>query len=179
MNVSPGAGRPLAADERELLDRLIREFGPRLLGYVRRTYGPRIDAEEIVAESFCRAAANMPTFKACDRQDLYLLTTARNLCRDRFRRQRDTGTGDGLDQYPASIGRPDKSVTQTERREALLAAIDGLPVVQREVVTLRLSGTLKFEEIAQLLGVPLGTVLSRMHAGLQRLKQRLGSSDER
>ena len=173
MGARPETRRPLADDERDLLHRLVRECGPRLLGYVRRTFGTRIDAEDIVAESFCRAAANIETLRRCERHDLYLLTIARNLCRDHYRRRSTFDSEERLRDQPARVAEPEEAASHRERRQALLKAVSDLPEAQREVVTLRLSGTLKFEEIATLLGVPLGTVLSRMHSAVQRLKQNL------
>ena len=173
MGARPETRRPLTADERELLHVLVRRCGPRLLGYVRRTFGPRIDAEEVVAESFCRAAANIETLRGCERHDLYLLTIARNLCRDHLRRRANADPEEPLCDHDAGVPTPAETVDQDERRQALLAAVARLPESQREVVTLRLSGTLKFEEIAELLDVPLGTVLSRMHAAVQKLRRNL------
>ena len=49
-----------------------------------------------------------------------------------------------------------------------------LPESLREIVVLRLASGLKFEEIAELLHIPLGTALSRMHAAIQRLREMLG-----
>ena len=171
--------RRLRADERALLDALVNECGPRLLAYVRRDYGYQFDAEEIVAETFCRAAANIETLKHCERSDLYLLTIARNLCRDRFRKPTEQNMPYQASDRPAEGVEPLESIAHQERRDALIAAVDDLPEVQREVVALRLATDLKFEEIAGLLDVPLGTVLSRMHSAVRRLKQQLRYSHER
>lgn len=174
MGVRPETRRPLTADERGLLDTLVRECGPRLLAYLRRTYGNRFDAEDIVAETFCRAAANIATLANCERHDLYLLTIARNLCRDRFRRPLRIISAEPILDCATDNSEPDESMVRSERRQALRKAVDDLPEAQREVVTLRLSTDLKFEQIAALLDVPLGTVLSRMHAAVQRLRKTLG-----
>ena len=179
MGVRPGTRRPLSTEQRALLATLVRECGPRLLGYVRRTYGNRCDAEDIVAETFCRAAANFETLANCERHDLYLLTIARNLCRDRFRRRATAPAEEPLREFAARTLEPDEPILGAERRRALRQAVEALPEVQREVISLRLTAGLKFEQIAELLDVPLGTVLSRMHAAVQRLRQRLGCADER
>ncbi len=167
-------GRRLTAEERALLDRLVRACGPRLLAYVRHVYRSRVDAEEIVAETFCRAADRMAALKACERPDLYLLTIARNLCRDRFRRPDEQNVADSVLERPAADAEPIESAVLLERRAALRAAIGELPETQREVLALRLSTDLKFEEIAEMLNQPLGTVLSRMHAAVERLRAMLG-----
>ncbi len=168
-------GQGLSADERALLESLLRDVGPRVLAYVRRAFGNRLDAEEIVAETFARAADNVAAVRDCERKDLYLLTVARNLCRDAFRRRRpDTLSEPRLRERPAPAASPDESLARDEEQRRLLAAVAGLPQLQREVVVLRLSTDLKFEEIAELLRIPLGTALSRMNAALRRLRKQLG-----
>jgi RNA polymerase sigma-70 factor (ECF subfamily) len=170
--------RGLTADERALLTALVTEMGPRLLAYVRRAYGGN-DAEDVVAETFCRAAGNMAALRDSNRRDLYLLTVARNLCRDRFRRRRSGAeSGNGPGQPPADVGRPDDRVLQDEQVRRLREGVAALPDSLREVVVLRLSTGLRFGQIAELLHVPLGTALSRMHAAVQHLRQTLGCVHE-
>ena len=161
--------------ERALLEELVRECGPRLLAFVRRSYGLMHDAEDIVAETFCRAAQNMAAVRASERQDLYLLIIARNLCRDRFRRRCPKPMSpEHLEEFVRPVD-SEQPLAATEQKTALRAAVARLPEGMREVVVLRLATNLKFEEIAALLHVPLGTVLSRMHAAVQCLKETLAS----
>jgi RNA polymerase sigma-70 factor (ECF subfamily) len=175
MNLHPDAHAPLSPAERELLAELVRDMGPRVLAYVRRVYGMNQDAEEIAAETFCRAAANMHALRASERRDLYLLTVARNLCRDRFRRASSGRLPDApLADQAAHDGDPAARLISEERVRALRTAVARLPVHLREIVVLRLCVNLRFEDIAALLGIPLGTALSRMHAALQCLRQILG-----
>lgn len=170
----------LTADERGLLDGLVRELGPRLLAYIRRICGSEHDAEDIVAETFCRAASNIAALRKSNRRDLYVLTIARNLCRDGFRRQRPASVGDErLQQHPDRVAEPYETAAQNEQTRALREGVAALPENLREVVVLRLSSGLKFEQIAELLQIPLGTALSRMHTGIQRLRDMLGCVHER
>ncbi|MFH1747000.1 MAG: sigma-70 family RNA polymerase sigma factor [Planctomycetota bacterium] len=178
MNGRPATPRSLTGAERAQLDKLVHECGPRLLGYVRRMYARRIDAEDIVAETFCRAAANIETLNGCERPDLYLLTIARNLCRDFLRRRRETPAGDSLPDQPAAARQPAQCFASVEQQRAMLEGVEALPEPQREVVILRLSTDMKFEEIAELLQTPLGTVLSRMHSAVHRLKAHFGRDHE-
>lgn len=175
MDERPRTNRPLTPDERAYLDTLVREIGPRLLAYVRKAFGRRIDAEEVVAETFCRAAVNIASVRGCERQDIYLLTIARNLCRDVFRRPGvDVVSDERLAARPGQQSGAHERLAAAERTKALGAALAALPESQREIVVLRISAGLKFEEIAKLLNVPLGTALSRMHAAVQRMKTELG-----
>ncbi len=67
---------------------------------------------------------------------------------------------------------------QQEDIKQVRAALDQLPLPQREVVKKRIYEGLKFREIADDLNVPLGTVLARMQAGLKKLKPLLKSTDD-
>ncbi|MEW6250147.1 MAG: RNA polymerase sigma factor [Planctomycetota bacterium] len=178
MGVPARPTRGLAPADRRLLDQLIVELGPRLRAYIRHLAHPQ-DVEDLVAESFCRAAANMGAVRATGRRDLYFLTIARNLCRDRIRRRRLPNVPpEMLDQESPA---PDLSadLARAEELDALRAAVASLPETLREVVVLRIATRLRFEEIAELLNVPLGTALSRMHDAVRHLRNTLGVVHER
>lgn len=167
----------LTSADRELLEGLVREMGPRLAGYLRHSFGRRIDVDEVVAETYCRAAANMAGLWRAERKDLYLLRIARNLCLDSFRRKPvELVSNERLESKPGSADVAE-ILLDSERREALLAAVADLPDAQREIVVLRMSAGLTFEEIAELLKLPLGTALSRMHLAVQRLRELLTLRD--
>jgi len=178
MCVQPRPGDGLTADDRQRLAALVHDLGPRLRAYVRRVYG-NIDADEVVAEAFCRAVQNVQSLWASSRPDLYVLTIARNLCRDTYRRARPTRGVVLLAERDGGAAPPDEQVGRGEQLGLLRAAVAELPENLREVVVLRLSGGLKFEEIAALLGMPLGTALSRMHQAVETLRSRLGTVHER
>lgn len=169
----------LAADEQAWLDELVREHAPRLLAYVRRVHGDPTDAEDVVAETFCRAMANIGTIQSTARPGLYLLTTARNLYRDRYRRKTPVGwSTQAWASQPAEPTEPSTRLEQREQNAAVRAAVAELPEHLREVVVLRMSSDLRFEDIAELLHIPLGTALSRMHAALKSLRAKLDTNDE-
>ncbi len=179
MGVRPGTRGCLSADERELLDGLVEQLGPRLLAYISRVYGNLHDAEDIVAEAYCRAATNIRSLQESNRQDLYLLTIARNLCRDRYRKRTPNPVpNERLQACPDAQAEPHELVSRDERARALRAAVAELPENLREVVVLRMSTELKFEEIATLLGVPLGTALSRMHTAVRHLREMVSCAPE-
>lgn len=177
MMLEPERGRPLTDAEQEWLAALLHDVGPRILGYVRRMLRPPSDAEDIVAETFARAAANIAALKRSDRPDFYLLATARNLVRDRFRRHAASShPTDFFDQQPDPAMQSHR-IMQAELRQRLTSAIENLPEPCREVLVLRLSAELRFEEIANLLRIPLGTALSRMHTAVKKLRSQLDDDD--
>jgi RNA polymerase sigma factor (sigma-70 family) len=63
---------------------------------------------------------------------------------------------------------------KAERQSFLRTAIGELSVRLREVVLLRINGELEFREIAEMLGLPLGTVLGRMNLAVKKLREAVG-----
>lgn len=178
MDQPPRVYRSLDDNQRALLERLVRECGPRLSAYVRKVHSAA-DAEEIVAEVFARTAANMSTVASCERPESYLLTIARNLCRDEFRRRRpETVDAQRFDEQAGALCEPHEYLAGSEQFSALRKAVAALAPPFREVVVLRLTANLTFEEIAAMLHVPLGTALSRMHSALQQLRGALAEHCE-
>ncbi len=167
-------GRTLNADDRALLEALLRDIGPRLYGYVRKAFN-NVDAEDVIADVFARAADNIDALRAAKRKDLYLLTAARNACRDRFRRKQPASIShERLADTEHPAAQPAGCASRSEEIERLREAVTQLPDTQREVVVLRMTAGLKFEDIARLIGIPLGTALSRMNAAIGRLRRELG-----
>ncbi len=74
---------------------------------------------------------------------------------------------------PAPIFAPASEPDEAAFREALSAALGDLPADQRTVVHLKLWEGLTFEQIAELLGIPLNTAASRYRYGLDKLRERL------
>lgn len=77
-----------------------------------------------------------------------------------------------------SADAPEDSVVRGETVEKVRAALASLPPEQRQVVCLRIYEDKPFADIAQQLQIPLGTVLTRMRLGLQKLRARIESEDK-
>lgn len=74
---------------------------------------------------------------------------------------------------------PDFIVEADETRKAVWAAIEKLPYEQREIIVLRHFEDMSYEEIANLLGIPVGSVMSRLYYARKRLRELLGDAYER
>lgn len=124
-------------------------------------------------------------FRQLDRFDprahfaVWLNSVARNYCIDHYRtrireRQRLLPEATALERTAgSSLLDPDRMLEQREARANLLTALEGLSPKLREVVQLRFFEELPYEEICDRLGVPEGTVKSRIHRGRAELKRRL------
>ncbi len=175
-----------AGDERayrELVERYRRPVFSVALRMVRRAE----DAEDLTQETFIRM------FRALDRYDLerpftaWLFTIATRLCIDHLRRRRLAPismfqvSASGDDEYVIEAEdpglKPDESTAHAQEEERTQALIDGLPPHYRIVVLLRHQQDLSYEEIAEALQMPLGTVKARIHRARELLKQRIGKPE--
>lgn len=157
-------------------------FGLLVKRYMRPAYfaalglvGSREDALDLSQEAFARA------FRARRRIDperpfyAWYYTSLRRLCfnfvRDRRRRSAWVAEGTEWIEHTA-VSRdesPEHRAARLEDQRRLAAAIHDLPDHEREVLVLREFEGLKYREIAGLVGIPVGTVMSRLYAARQRL----------
>ena len=144
----------------------------RLTGQLYAVCGDLTEAEEVVAEAFARASARRRMFEALDNPEAWLRVTAVNLARTRHRRRR-LGERLGVSSPPAPR-HPDL----TEDRLDVVAALTRLPLGQREALALHYLADLPLAEVADSLGVPLGTVKARLSRGRTALAALLGEDPE-
>jgi RNA polymerase sigma-70 factor (ECF subfamily) len=151
----------------------------------RRLSRDRADAEDLVQETYLKAFRAADRFEVGTNLRAWLFTILHNTARNRFRdRARDTVAVDSevVDQAadrpaPGSAGgdvdTPETLLLRDILAPDLQAAIDALPDQFREAVWLRDVEEFSYAEIAGMVGVPLGTVMSRISRGRQLLFDRL------
>ena len=166
----------LKSGELAAFDLLYARYERRLFGFVISYLADPHEAEDVFHEAFLSVlrSREVQFGRASFRSWLYQI--ARNLSLNRLRArerwQRVVRAARG--EWPASPGdeRPDEKLAAVETAQALSHALERLPVGLSEVYHLRASG-LSYEEMAQVLDVPLGTVKSRMHEMLTHLKKEM------
>jgi RNA polymerase sigma-70 factor, ECF subfamily len=138
--------------------------------------GTRHDAEDLVQETYARVLSR-PRRMTPGRELGYLLTALRHTFIDIRRRRRPEFTG--LDEMVAAVpderasARADHGLVASE----VYGAIAALPEVYREAVAAVDLAGLSYKEAADLLGVPIGTVMSRLYRGRAQLAEKLSNSD--
>ncbi|MEP6876969.1 MAG: sigma-70 family RNA polymerase sigma factor, partial [Burkholderiales bacterium] len=140
---------------------------PRLRRYARALAGNRDDADDLVQDTLERAWARSALWRGVADARGWLFSIMHNLHVDGVRRPRvATQTID--DDTPEVAMAP----TQGERLAMLdlQAALDLLPVEQKEIVLLVALEDMAYAEIAKTLGIPIGTVMSRLSRGRERLR---------
>ena len=139
-----------------------------------------VDAEDVVQDAYVRALRFFSSLRGDDAR-AWLLTIVRNTWYGRFPR-RPEGTAMAVVADPDANNRPDESldpealVIQRQTVEAVRYALESLPADFREVLVLRELEGLSYKEIATVVGIPIGTVMSRLARARERLQGVLAAS---
>jgi RNA polymerase sigma-70 factor (ECF subfamily) len=148
----------------------------------------RADAEDLVQETYLKAFRAADRFSAGTNLRAWLFTILHNTARNRLRdRARDTVTADSetVEQAAdAPLGghaaeTPESRLVREALDPELRAAVDALPVVFREAVWLRDVEEFSYAEIAEMLAIPAGTVMSRISRGRRMLFDALSATREK
>ena len=133
-------------------------------------------AEDIVQDAVLRALQYFPSFRGGDER-AWLLQIVRNTAYSTLRARRpgseiplggDAGDGDGMDVPDPGPG-PEAALAQRQDLARLDAALDALPIEQRECLVLCELEQLSYKDIARITQVPVGTVMSRLWRARQTL----------
>ena len=135
-------------------------------GYALRLLGSPEAAEDATQETFLRAHRGRAGFRHEADPLTWLIRIASRACLDSLARGKGVEPREPTPPAPDPVAGP---VEAAERERVLAAALGRLPFAQRQVVVLKEFVGLRFRQIAEVLDVPLGTVLGRMHRALRRL----------
>ncbi|MGB0684735.1 MAG: RNA polymerase sigma factor [Planctomycetota bacterium] len=169
-----GASRDLLERARDgvegAFEELVAEMGPRLMGYFLRQGAVHPLAEDLTQHVFLRLVQALPRYRPSGRWEAYCLRIARNLWIDHHRRRgRGVVIGEPDDEADPGPG-PDERAAAGDRaarlRDLLAAQDDGT----RELLELAVLQQLPYKEVGLMLGIPVGTVKSRVYYALRRLR---------
>lgn len=149
-------------------DSLYARFERPLFGFVRAWVREPSEAEDVLHETFMAAlrerARDVRSFRA------WIFGIARNICLNRARsKKRAERAAAEIELLAAPAAAPDEQLDAHRRAASLERAVARLPTSLAEIYRLRATG-LSYEDLAELLGIPVGTVKSRMHEMVIRLK---------
>jgi RNA polymerase sigma-70 factor, ECF subfamily len=148
---------------------IFREAEPDIYRWLLRMVRDPAIAEDLVIETFWRVYRSRATFDWTQSFQAWARRIATNVARDHLRRRpRETGLPQSLSTPP----QPDPAVSQDIARK-VRQAIAALPPRHRIVVVLALVDEVPYSEIADALGLPVGTVKSRVFHAVRRLRRRL------
>lgn len=150
-------------DHAQALEAHYIELAPMLLSYFRRHRALAGSADDLLQETFLRAWRDWAKVQAAVSVRAYLFGIARYVSLDALRRIRPIDSIESVDVI-------DPTPPVDERLAIVQTAIDALPEVHREPLLLKLQHELSYAEIAEVLGLPIGTVRSRLHYAIERLQ---------
>jgi RNA polymerase sigma-70 factor (ECF subfamily) len=175
-------GQVKAGDE-SAFDQLVSAVTPRGNTVAHTLVGSREDARELVQESLTKIYAARESYRSEDPFLPWFHRILRNTCISFLRKKGRVTTRslssamdeDGADwEIEASDLRPDQQAESADTSARVRAALDTLPLKHREILSLRHFEELSYSEISLHLGIPEGTVMSRLYHARHRLSKRLG-----
>lgn len=171
--------------EREAFGVLLRRYEGELYGYLRRYLGDANLAEDVFQNTFLQVFKKIGKYDPARPVKPWLYAIATNQAIDALRRssrfqalsldqereEAESDTPQLLSLLEARGAGPLETAQGEERRLLVRAGVDRLPEFLRQVVVLAYYQGLKYSDIADIMGIPVGTVKSRLHAALGRLQE--------
>jgi len=170
-------------------DEMVARYWTRIYSMVNQLLRNPQDAEEVTQDAFIRAHRGLENFRGDSAFSTWLYQIATNLARNRYwywwRRKRDKSVsidaplgGDGdatlADIIPAEVETPDDIAVTQEFVARIARGMERLGAKHREILILRNVKNLSYEEIADILGISIGTVKSRIARARESLRAKMG-----
>ena len=152
-------------------NRMVAEHGPVLYRMAYRMVGDQHEAEDLVQEAFRSAWRSRRLFRPGNGERAWLASILRRRVVDHWRRPRPPTVLAG-DQN-IEVGRPGDDPLRDEFSDEMQRALEKIPRDLRETLLLVVVAELTHQEAADLLGIPLGTVLSRVSRARRQLREHL------
>jgi len=158
---------------------LVRRWERQIYGLTLRMLGRDDEAKDATQETFLSAYRNLSKFRGEAKFSSWIYRIALNICNTKLRgrsksiisldeQREETGFELAADTEDLGNQIQQEQITRHVRR-----ALQGLPAEMRQVIIMKEYEGLKFSEIADILGIPLSTVKTRMYTGLSELRKRL------
>lgn len=171
------------AGNADAFDQIVRRYADELYGFLYRFAGNAALADDLVQETFVQVHTAAASFDAARNFKPWLYTIAANKARDQLRSRGrrgmfslDTQAGDdgptGAELVTAEDESQDEVVARKERRAQVREVIADMPEHLRLILTLGYFQQLPYADIAEILGIPVGTVKSRLHSAVSTFASR-------
>jgi len=169
----------------EAVAAVMERYQHRLYRYLLRLLREPATAEDLFQQTWIKVMERIRSFDPSHSFEGWLFAMARNLAIDYLRRYRPESIDEPLPSgdsraalLPASGPDVLSQLLAEERAAGLARSVSKLPLVFREVLTLRFEEEMRLEEIATVLALPLGTVKTRLHRALKQLRRSLETTSE-
>jgi len=168
-----------------IMEKLLKDFEEATLPHLRAAYNLALwltrdetDAEDVVQEAYLRAYRHFGSFHGGDGRP-WLLAIVRNACYRWIRHNRSPELtiplDDDMHEIKSKDLNPEALLLQRADTQMVREALEDLPVEFREVLVLREWEGLSYKQIADVVDIPMGTVMSRLARARKRLQESLAS----
>ena len=184
----------MESDDGALVERVrggdVAAFEPLVEKYRQRVYRlaynvlrDKEDAWDVAQEAFIKAYKALPTFRGQSAFYTWLFRIVMNVAHDKARQRGAAGRAFGTERVteeewertmPDPGEEPDTAAARAEQRRRITAALETLPEHHRAIIMLSDLEGLSYREIADVLNIPMGTVMSRLHNARKKLRSALG-----
>ncbi len=159
----------IANGNKEALAELYHITKTPLYSFILSVLKNKEEAEDVFQEVYVKVFENAPSYQPKGKPMAWIITIAKNLCYMQFRKVKNQVDLDSVEELWTED-------TTTEDRIILQAAFREISDEERHIILLHILSGLKHREIAQVLNMPLATVLSKYHRAVKKLR---GSLEER
>ena len=175
----------LGRGDRNALDDLFRRYRAVAYRVAYRLLGREVDALDAVQDGFVKALTHLDRFRGHSSFKTWLLRIVSNAALDLGRqRKRDSRIpqappDDGVERFgPANLPPPDAELARSDLRNVIATALARLPESQRQTFVLHVDGGLSYRQVADAMGISIGTVMSRLFYARRKLKMLLADQIE-
>lgn len=167
----------IANGDAEAVRPLIERYKKPLAAVLQRALGSSPDVDDVFQETWIRVVRSAHRFDPTQRFSAWLFAIAWNLVKDRWARRAPHDDVD-LATMPSTERSPEEQAVARDRAERVREMVGRLPERLAQAILLRYFEELSEKEVAERLGVPVGTVKSRLHHGLRKLAEVLDETHD-
>ncbi len=166
--------RMFKAGDGSAFSELYRRHRQKIMNFAFRMIGDRDLAADALQETFGYLFRKIPEYRPEAKLSTLLFKAARSICLNMISSRRRLPSKVEDAESIAGGGDPSSQAEESDLAEKAAAALGRLPEIYREVIILRVLDGMACSEIAEVLGIPEGTVKSRAHNGLEMLRGKMG-----
>ena len=170
-------------NDQQAYTEILKKYRAPLYNLLYRMVRNKIETEDLVQEAFIKAFNSLASFNDDYAFSTWLYKIAINNCIDHFRKKKlktypidkpiESKDGNIKREFPDVSYRPDNSLLSKEKGKLIEDAIQNLPVKYRTAIILRHTEDKTYEEISEIMQIPLGTVKARIFRAREMLKKQL------
>ena len=177
------AVRRVQAGDTEAFEPLVEKYKRKVFRLAYQVLRDQEEALDVAQEAFVKAFRALPAFKGDSAFYTWLFRITMNVALDRKRQRATRAKSLGAEDVPpeewertatSTDPDPEDVATGAERRERIRKGLDSLSEHHRAIIIFSDIEGLQYREIAEVLGIPMGTVMSRLHHARKRLREVLG-----